>query len=158
MTKMETQWRVRVAFKHKLGWDYEACRLLPPFPSKQGAEEYAQSLFGVEKWEVHKLLVTEEQARSLEWTRRFFADHEAEYGGKTPPVQMRQFDRNKRYVVDGMALEFIQGLGSKLIQRVAEHLSGERRGGPSLEGLATLLNYCLTQHVKNDGHKPPPVQ
>ncbi len=77
--KRQTQWYVRVKFEHKLGWDYEACRTLPPFPSKEAAEKYARSLFAVEKWEVKEILMTPEDARKQEIVRRFFADHEAEH-------------------------------------------------------------------------------
>jgi hypothetical protein len=70
-----TQWYVRVKFKHKVGWDYKLCRVHPPFSSKQAAEEYAQNLFGVEKWEVKELRLRLQEAQTMERVRQFFADY-----------------------------------------------------------------------------------
>jgi hypothetical protein len=73
-------WYVRVKFKHKVVWDY---RVLVPmtgklFPSQQAAEDYAQNLFGVEKWEVRELTLSAEDARVMELVEQFFADYRAE--------------------------------------------------------------------------------
>jgi hypothetical protein len=73
MTTVMSHWYVRVKFRYKHNWTFGH----PPFLSKKTAEEYAQGLFGVEKWEVKEILMTEEQFQQSEYIRRYFEDYEA---------------------------------------------------------------------------------
>jgi hypothetical protein len=73
--KRASYWKVRIKFWHKHKWSYHA----PLFPTKQAAEEYARTLFAVEKWETKELLLTPKEAAEIDAIDALFlADSENE--------------------------------------------------------------------------------
>jgi hypothetical protein len=75
------QWHVWTKFKHKRnpyvmdGFYHEDSW----FSSKQAAEDYAESLFGIEEWEVKELTLTAEEAQQDENVRQIMAHWKAVY-------------------------------------------------------------------------------
>jgi hypothetical protein len=62
------RWYARLKFKYKPTWEYG--RPAGPFSSKEEAEEYAKSQFGIEKWQTQVFELTEEEAHKMDEQRQ----------------------------------------------------------------------------------------